>query len=239
MNMSEAYAQEIDGSIIVRGNTYPYKDELKRLGFRWKSQEKCWRHPSSSHMLKAQVSRLLGSTPNSHPSNIHFHSRESTSRHEDDIGASNYNVRNGESVGNASGVIVHFLDDDSPVREKRVEKRNPSRFQQSQDFSPPIRRQDAYQNRPGNEDRRYNREMIGNGQYSGGYPGGAVAVGAVGGGRQRHPEYYGRGGNHRVNESTEVYVDQAPSVHLEVYCPSDDDYDDGGDYYYDAAAVYQ
>ena len=45
---------EIIGSFIwISGNTYPYKKELKELGFKWASQKKNWYWHSESYVKKS------------------------------------------------------------------------------------------------------------------------------------------------------------------------------------------
>lgn len=76
--MSGVHVEEVDGCLIVSGQTYPIKDALKRLGFRWKGKEKYWKHPAASHLLRVQVAQVLGksSLEPAHPSNIHFHAQQ-------------------------------------------------------------------------------------------------------------------------------------------------------------------
>lgn len=42
MRMQGVHAEVIGCFIWVSGNTKPYKDELKKLGFKWHSKKECW-----------------------------------------------------------------------------------------------------------------------------------------------------------------------------------------------------
>jgi hypothetical protein len=48
----------INNKVLVKGDTYPIKDELKKLGFKWDSYEKAWYTESENYM------QLLSQIPN-------------------------------------------------------------------------------------------------------------------------------------------------------------------------------
>lgn len=247
--MSDVYVEEINGTMILRGNTYPYKDTLKRLGFRWKGNQKCWQHPSSSHMLRAQVARIIGHAPTVttaievevEPSNINFHSRDSRSRshHEGERPRNNMPGRldfDGpeRSLGhNQGGVVVHFLDEDDDPASRPPGRIVPDRDRQEMDRRPIKNRGQPnlhYSSRRESEMRQFqspqnrHRPQYQNDQrlhqnYGGHY-----------GNQQADRNYYAHGHGPYGGGASEVYVDQTPSVHLEVYCPSEDE--DEEDYVY-------
>jgi hypothetical protein len=167
---------EINGWLIVTGQTYPFKESLKRLGFRWKQTEKCWAHPAASQLVRAQLDQILGHAANKSatvaaPSHITFSSRHS--QNDDHVPENDANYHD--------LVNVHFVDDDDytsrPVK-------NPTR--QRPLVQPPPAKSRA---------RAHIRDIR----------------------EQRGGPWTKRGG------VEELYVDQRPAVHLEVFCPSDDD----------------
>ncbi len=42
------YAKQVDGKLVVWGDTYPVKDALKRLGFKWDPVERVWHAPANA-----------------------------------------------------------------------------------------------------------------------------------------------------------------------------------------------
>lgn len=43
--------------IKITGNTYPARDEIKRLGGRWDKDDKCWKIDFTSHPLNTMTGR--------------------------------------------------------------------------------------------------------------------------------------------------------------------------------------
>jgi len=197
--MDGVQVDEEGGGLVVSGQTFPYKEDLKRLGFRWRYAEKCWKHPAASERLKMQVSRILGRPIHSHvpsePSHINFHS----SAHGGD-GDSYYA---NDMTGNL--VNVHFVDDDPPQTFERPHVQ-PSRTR-------PLRHDHVlHQPRQEHVIQQHAYPPIHNRAQQPPPP------------MQRYRDDY-RHDDDRFHRPRfeELYVDQRPAVHLEVFCPSDDD----------------
>ena len=196
--MDGVQVDEEGGGLVVSGQTFPYKEDLKRLGFRWRYAEKCWKHPAASERLKMQVSRILGRPIHSHvpsePSHINFHS----SAHGGD-GDSYYA---NDMTGNL--VNVHFVDDDPPQTFERPHVQ-PSRTRPHRDHV-------LHQPRQEHVIQQHAYPPIHNRAQQPPPP------------MQRYRDDY-RHDDDRFHRPRfeELYVDQRPAVHLEVFCPSDDD----------------
>lgn len=47
-------------ALVVSGDTYPIKTALKQLGFRWRRQQKVWRHDYATPQVQGRLMMLLG-----------------------------------------------------------------------------------------------------------------------------------------------------------------------------------
>lgn len=54
-------SEDHDGKLIVSGNTFPYKKDLKYLGFKWNGTYKSWENPINSVRVRDQVRQTIGS----------------------------------------------------------------------------------------------------------------------------------------------------------------------------------
>lgn len=59
--------EQVDGNLIVRGNTYAHKERLKRLGFRWDWAGKYWYTHNTTPAMQKTLHNLFYAPPPSPP----------------------------------------------------------------------------------------------------------------------------------------------------------------------------
>lgn len=146
-----------DGLLTVRGNTYRFKDQLKRLGFEWDWKRKLWVSQDASPALQRVVKDMLGATTAtgrkvSTTTADSFKSRISYGTYEN-------RLLRAEQPQPRSGIRVHYEDDDEDDDGNMVDERRrvvpvvaAARVKRHPPPPPPRRRMSLFDRDPDDEE---------------------------------------------------------------------------------------